>query len=266
MFKKSLLVVTALTSISLLLVGCGKSSLTNHPTKATDSSSQTAKQSSALWNHQKDQELTTFINQWAPTMGQSYTKYDGHHDIKTKSGMRYPKDFGMTTVNGTHDSIGWAPSGKGRYDYNVVALYNYDLPGNAATHITYAFAFHDGEPVALVDQSTNGTPDWTPTKNADVSSNFAKIAGGKAASQSSSSVSPHKSDTSSKVHLTGGQSSIDYITSKMGDKGWTIEGGTYGGAHGAPTDGSYVPYNSVVNSDGEMYYVYQDGRIEKADD
>lgn len=92
--------------------------------------------------------------------------------------MEYPSEFDQTTINGTHDSIGWAPSGKGPYAYNVVAIYNYDRPGNAATHITYAFAFHDGDPVALVDQSTNGTPDWTPTKNTDVSGNFAKIAAG----------------------------------------------------------------------------------------
>lgn len=276
--KKMLVTIGALASVSLLLVGCGQSSPTNHSNKAAVSSSKTVKKSSnssstkqsALWNKKKDQELTSFINQWAPTMGQSYTKYDGNHDIRTKSGMYYPKDLSDTMVNGTHASIGWAPSGKGSYDYNVVALYNYDRPGNAATHITYAFAFHNGEPVALVDQSTNGTPDWTPTKNTDVSSNFAKIAGGQGTTSSSSSGndsgSTSTSTSSSKVHLTGGQSSVDYITQKMGDQGWTVTGGTYGGAHGTPTDGSYIPYNDVTNDDGETYYVYQDGRIEKADD
>ncbi|MDY4004167.1 MAG: hypothetical protein SO018_06565 [Ligilactobacillus saerimneri] len=73
------------------------------------------------------------------------------------------------------------------------------------------------------------------------------------------------SESTLSVHLTGGQSSIDYITKKMGDQGWEIEGGTYGGAHGAPTDGDYVPYNSVRNDSGDMYRVYQDGRIEKED-
>lgn len=73
------------------------------------------------------------------------------------------------------------------------------------------------------------------------------------------------SESTLSVHLAGGQSSIDYITKKMGDQGWEIEGGTYGGAHGAPTDGDYVPYNSVRNDSGDMYRVYQDGRIEKED-
>lgn len=132
--------------------------------------------SSQLWNKRKDQQLTEFINRWAPTMGQSYVKYDGVNDIKTKPGMLYPSELKNTTVNGSEASIGWAPSGKGSYDYNVVALYNYDKPGNVAGHITYAFAFHDGSPVALVDQSTNGVPDWTPTKNEDVASHFEDIA------------------------------------------------------------------------------------------
>lgn len=190
--KKTLVTMGALAGISLLLVGCGQSSPTNHSTQASESSSTATSKddnaassssassttSSSLWNQKKDQKLSSFINEWAPTMGQSYTKYDGSNDLRTKSGMHYPSDLGQTTVNGSNSSIGWAPSGKGDYDYNVVALYNYDRPGNAATHITYAFAFHDGQPVALVDQSTNGTPDWTPTKNADVANNFAKIAEG----------------------------------------------------------------------------------------
>lgn len=77
-------------------------------------------------------------------------------------------------------------------------------------------------------------------------------------SVSSSSASANSTD----VHLTGGQSSIDYITQKMGDQGWTVESGTYGGAHGAPTDGSYIPYNTVRNDKGDMYQVFQDGRIQ----
>ena len=46
----------------------------------------------------------------------------------------------------------------------------------------------------------------------------------------------------------------------MGNWGWY-----YGGAHGAPTDSDYVPYNFVRNDSGDMYRVYQDGRIEKED-
>lgn len=166
----------------LILSGCTNSSSAKHNEADSSSTSSSAtvnnNQSSTPWNSSKDQKLAQFMDDWAPTMNQQYEKYSGHGNIGTKSGMEYPSEFGQTTVNGTNDSIGWAPSGKGPYAYNVVAIYNYDRPGNAATHITYAFAFHDGEPVALVDQSTNGTPDCTPTKNTDVSGNFAKIAAG----------------------------------------------------------------------------------------
>ena len=102
------------------------------------------------------------------------------------------------------------------------------------------------------------------SKGADSSSATSKTvrsssqkSGSSSVSQSSSSAAA--SSSSAAVHLTGGQSSVDYITQKMGDQGWTIDGG----AHGAPTDGSYVPYNSVRNDNGDVYYVYQDGRIEK---
>ncbi|WP_267202404.1 DUF4767 domain-containing protein [Limosilactobacillus kribbianus] len=190
MKKKSLYLMGMLVTMSLLLGGCGANSTAHHNstssssssavTKTTTSSTSSSKtstthsQSAALWNHNKDAQLTTFINQSAPTMHQSYTKYDGATDLKTNPGTEYPSDFKMTTVEGDNASIGWAPSGKGNYDYNVVALYNYN--GSNTSHITYAFAFHDGQPVALVDQSTNGTPNWTPTKNTDVQSNFERIA------------------------------------------------------------------------------------------
>lgn len=42
--------------------------------------------------------------------------------------------------------------------------------------ITYVFAFHDGQPVALVDQSRDGGPRLTETQNNEVKSNFAEIA------------------------------------------------------------------------------------------
>lgn len=75
--------------------------------------------------------------------------------------------------------------------------------------------------------------------------------------QSSSSNS-----NSSDIHLTGGQSTIDYLNKVKGNQGWVIDSGTYGGAHGAPTSSNYVPYNRVHNADGtKWYYVYSNGKI-----
>ena len=266
MKHKSLYLIGSVAMLSLMLAGCGKSSPTNHSTQSqSNSTTQTtgqnsSKQSSQLWNKSKDQQLSDFINQWAPTMGQSYTKYDGHTDIRTKSGMHYPSDFDQTTVNGTHDSMGWAPSGKGSYDYNVVALYNYDRPGGAAGHITYAFAFHDGQPVALVDQSTNGTANWTPTKNADVSSNFARIANGSGSSTKSQSSSSNSNSQSSSVD----DKTVGVLVALLQNPNWFKEYLNSGDMHyGANSDnsGEVNGYSYVTsNGDPESYiYFKRDG-------
>ena len=42
---------------------------------------------------------------------------------------------------------------RGSNDYNVIAIYNY---GNYEFHVTYFFAFHNGQSVVLVNQTTNG--------------------------------------------------------------------------------------------------------------
>lgn len=81
-------------------------------------------------------------------------------------------------------------------------------------------------------------------------------------SSSKETATDSNANTGKGVHLTGGQSTIDYINRVKGDHGWRIDAGTYGGAHGAPTSPDYVPYNRVVSADGnESYYVYANGAI-----
>lgn len=116
------------------------------------------------------------MRSWGPTMGQNYQKYDGQNPLHVSVGANYPADLSRESVQGG-GSIGWAPSEKGDYDYNIVAIYNFDgdkppLPNR----ITYFFAFHNGQPVALVDQTRDGDPVRHPPVNKDVSSNFARIA------------------------------------------------------------------------------------------
>lgn len=252
----------------LVLVGCGKSSTSNHNSQSNSTSQNTSKQSnnkqsSQLWNSSKDQQLADFINQWAPTMGQSYTKYDGQHDLRNKAGEYYPKDLSHDNVNGSKASIGWAPSGKGSYEYNVVAIYNYDRPGNAATHITYAFAFHNGQPVALVDQSTNGGANWTPTKNTDVQSNFERIARGQKSSgdqsdhgSSESSAKSNSSSQQSTPKINSAQDALNYLKQQKGDGDYSIDHGTFGMSDN--------PYATITDhSTDTTYYVYQNGKIEE---
>lgn len=144
--------------------------------ESQSSEASSSQQDTALWNSKKDQELAEFMRSWGPTMGQNYQKYDGQNPLHVSVGANYPADLSRESVQGG-DSIGWAPSEKGDYDYNIVAIYNFDgdkppLPNR----ITYFFAFHNGQPVALVDQTRDGDPVCHPTVNKDVSSNFARIA------------------------------------------------------------------------------------------
>lgn len=62
----------------------------------------------------------------------------------------------------------------------------------------------------------------------------------------------HRTDTG--VTLSGGQSSSDYATKILGDKGWTVWSGTYGRTED-------VPYNTLNSSDNQTIYVYQNGVI-----
>lgn len=188
----SKLVALGATLALVGLAGCGTPAKSSHSTtksskvtkakkkkttaKKTTASSSSQKQ--ALWNTTKEQQLRDFIAQWAPTMGQSYTEYDGKTPLKTSVGTTYPDALkGIKIEQTTPGTIGWAPTGEGKYDYNVVAIYNYDgsvppLPN----HITYVFAFHEGSPIALVDQTRDGWPILTPTRNTEVKNSFAQIA------------------------------------------------------------------------------------------
>ncbi|MFD1484901.1 DUF4767 domain-containing protein [Lacticaseibacillus baoqingensis] len=187
-----------------LLAGCGQQSkqgaasstktsssvaakAKSQTTSASKASAQASSQAKAKtpWDAAKDQQLKAFIDQWAPTMGQAYTEYDGHHPLKTSTGVTYPDALNGMAINGDPGTIGWSPQGNGNYDYNVVAIYNYDgtvppLPNR----ITYVFAFHHSQPVVLVDQSRDGEPALSPTQNADVRNGFTKVANGTAPAKS----------------------------------------------------------------------------------
>jgi len=186
-------VTTVLLLGILLLTGCSSQN-TSHNSSSKKVTTTTVshkkvssiKSSKELWNSDKDAKLTAFINQWAPTMNQSYVKYDGNHSLKTSTGATYPDELKHVTVEGNKASIGWNKTDKGNYEYNVVAIYNYDgtkppLPN----HITYFFAFHNGKPIVLVDQSTNGTPDLLATQNTALKSGFENIVNSKKTNVSS---------------------------------------------------------------------------------
>lgn len=158
------------------------SSSSSNASNATsgESSSQTknsTSQNEGYWNNEKETKFESFFADWSRGMKQDYTKYTGGQ-LKTASGSEYPEMFDRFDVNDEPVSIGLSSDGKGNNDYNVVAMYNYNKPGAPGTgHITYFFAFHNGEPVVLVDQTTNGDRvKATVTENKKLSDGFAEIA------------------------------------------------------------------------------------------
>ena len=260
---------------TLALAGCGNDhhqqsqAQSQTSSKKVAASQTTHHQAAALWNSDKDQQLAKFINQWAPTMKQAYTKYDGKHELKLATGVKYPSQLKATTVNGQHDSIGWSPKGTGKYAYNVVALYNDNQGGNQ--HITYAFAFHDGQPVALVDQSTNGTPNWTPTRNADVANGFSQIAAGKGADSGQASQTSTSDDSLNGVDANGKPTHVITLEEALGaihraglDSDWPTPGQIpphVGNVYHPLDDGSGYMFSLFIDDDTyENYLVYPNGK------
>lgn len=258
---KKIILGSVLLLSGLTLAGCGNHQAQSQSNAQSSSAkptatSQKAKQAQGPWNQTKDHQLAAFINQWAPTMGQQYQRYDGKHEMKIATGYHYPSQLKQTTVNGSQTSIGWAPTGKGQYAYNVVALYNDDQGGNR--HITYAFAFHDGQPVALVDQGTSGTPNWTLTKNADVANHFAQIAAGQSSQSTPAPAKGKSQQTSTPANVTPDQIAVmiysecypdDDIAKESEFGTWSVNGNNFVGNGGPVTivkyriDGDNVYYS-----------------------
>lgn len=130
----------------------------------------------ASWNATKDQQLQSFMIKFGKSMDQNYDKYDGHNELKTYTGMRYPTDLHSTVMDGQRGIVGWSSDGENNYQYNVVALYNHNpVPRNTSGRITYAFTLHKGQPIVLVDQSSNGDPTWHETQNQELRTAFTNI-------------------------------------------------------------------------------------------
>lgn len=142
--------------------------------------------SDAIWDNDKEDQLAEFMNDFGDKMDQDYTEYNGEDTLKTDAGQKYPDIFSDTKfkLNGKTIDIGWNPGVTGKdakYDYNVVSIFNYD-EGKVEFHITYLFCFHNGKPVVLVDQTTNGNDVAVEeTANKSLKDGFAEIAAGRSA-------------------------------------------------------------------------------------
>ncbi|WP_395320070.1 DUF4767 domain-containing protein [Fructilactobacillus frigidiflavus] len=160
--------------------------------QATSTKSQTTKTTSKksssndnheVWNSSKNAKLNNFMDAFGSKMNQDYDYFNPANQ-DNYMGYRFPEVFsqGNIRVNGSPVSIGWSDDGTGSNDYNVVAIYS-DVDsdrnkGSMSPHL-YLFTIHDGQPVALITQQTQGNPEnaiyFKPTANQDVSGQFANI-------------------------------------------------------------------------------------------
>lgn len=190
-FKKTLSFL-ALGLSTITLVACGEDKTAGSKvTSVADADEQQSvnkdkkehqqsseKKPAKLWTDEKDKQLEAFMGKWAKKMGQSYVKYDGEHPLKISVGGSYPNLLSDEQVDGVSGRVGWSNDGTGNHEYNVVAIYNHD--GNLPplpNRITYLFAFKNGQPIVLCDQSRDGGPRSGETQNTALKEGFAKIAG-----------------------------------------------------------------------------------------
>ena len=211
--KKGFLLVPLLTS-AVLLGGCGNSQV-NHSThqnnavktnKVADQNSQ-KNQSSATaattttasdqqepssWNQSKNQKLASFMQKWGATMNQQYKSY-GPGNNTNFYGIAFPQQFDQTLLKVDNQTVSmkWSNDGTGNADYNVVAIYCDSDSAQPMNEHLYLFTFHNGDPVVLITQQTNGNvtksadngPDdglhFKETANQDLSNGFKAIANGK---------------------------------------------------------------------------------------
>lgn len=203
---KAKVLIAALAASCLALSGCQQTTTSSQSAKSSQTRShQTAKSKSnkqkstnqatsktstsqaqntkpteekELWNSSKNQALASFMASWGTTMKQDYQQYDGATSLHTSTGIDYPDYLSQELVDGQSGLIGWAPTGKGSYQYNVVAIYNHDgdeppLPNR----ITYFFCFDQkGTPIVLVDESRDGPARAGQSQNQQLVAGFTKIA------------------------------------------------------------------------------------------
>lgn len=166
--------------------------------KANDQNSKTSTKSKKttsedkLWSSTQNDELINYMDEFGDKMHQSYEHYTGNGSLTTAAGQEYPNWLSQGRFklsSGDRDSrdpedmssinLKWNPQVDKEEDeddtYNVVAIFNYNGK-SAEQHITYLFCFYHDEPVALIDQTTNG--DYTivhATANKDLTSHFEEI-------------------------------------------------------------------------------------------
>lgn len=204
---------------ALVLGGCStQSKEQSHASSDNKSSSVNTtsnKQSvtTTKWNQSKDGKLATYIKKWGPTLDQSYTQYQPGHNVDFY-GLNYPSDLANYKFNldGTMATAKQSNNGDGNSDYNVVAIYSdIDSIGSKPGAYIYFFAFHNGQPVALVSDQTNGNVQTDglavrETENPDIKQAFVDIVNGNQTTAPKASSATQASSTDSSTSSSESES------------------------------------------------------------
>lgn len=212
--KKGLIIIPLLAT-GTLLGGCGifsqssKNNTASSKVETTQSNSQSIQQinqseqtsnttnnnpspTQATWNAAKSQKLAAFMQSWGNTMNQQYKSY-GPGNNTNFYGIAVPQQFDqlLLKVNNQEVSMKWSKNGNGSADYNVVAIYCDSDSAQSMNEHLYLFTIHNGRPVVLITQQTNGNVDKAPdngpddglhfkeTANQDLKNGFNQIVNGK---------------------------------------------------------------------------------------
>lgn len=182
----SLAIVLALSTLAL--AGCGGQNNSTHQNnsakseKMSQSSNKKSKDSStkksaALWNNSKEKKLQSYMEAFSGSRNMALNQYNGKGKLVASTSVTHPAAFSKAKVNGTKDTIGWSKQGNGKYDYNVVAIYDYDNEKSALpSHQTYFFAFNKKKPVVLISKSQSSKPVIEKDNEAQLQGDFSKIA------------------------------------------------------------------------------------------
>lgn len=154
------------------------SSSTSSPPSTSSDSSATA---TSLWNADKQSQLATFMIDWGNRMGQpGYRRLTKDSDVDF---IRFVNNNHVVVNTDSKDngqefkSVEWSTNGEGNSEYNIVDSYIW-YSGHVGVNF-YLFAIHNGQPVVLVSNQTQGNERnalyvW-PSENADLQNKFAEI-------------------------------------------------------------------------------------------
>lgn len=151
--------------------------------KSAVSESATISESSStatLWNNNKASQLADFMQTWGNKMDQQYEDcgINSGNDVNFY-GYHFPSDFNTIEykVDDQPVTVQWSQDGSGSADYNVVAIYSDANNSKAMDAHLYLFTIHNGQPVVLITQQTNGGDGlhFKETANQDLRNGFASI-------------------------------------------------------------------------------------------